>query len=249
MSRAALYNKEECRKLALKYTSRWALGKEHPTAYSTIHSNGWDKELFSHMIRPVWFTWTESKLRKEAKKYLTRKDFIVGSKSAYESARKRGLLDKICRHMTAGNRKSKWIKSACEYQAKKYSSRSQFQYGSPSAYEAARVSGWLDDICTHMLDGKYVKRRRYVYRYYFPETKEVYIGITWNVRSRIRQHVQSMSALGIRIYKKVKCYRRVEGPFTTGKAVKLERLYIEKCKVNGLNVLNIRMGGSIGRAN
>jgi GIY-YIG catalytic domain. len=43
--------------------------------------------------------WTESKLQAEALKYSGRYEFQKGSASAYQSALRRGLVEKICQHM------------------------------------------------------------------------------------------------------------------------------------------------------
>lgn len=43
-----------------------------------------------------------------------------------------------------------WNYERCRSEAKKYTKRSHFKNGSPSAFGAARKNGWLDDICSHM---------------------------------------------------------------------------------------------------
>ena len=43
-----------------------------------------------------------------------------------------------------------WTKERCKEETLKYNTRSEFQKGSESAYQAARKNGWLDDICKHM---------------------------------------------------------------------------------------------------
>ena len=45
----------------------------------------------------------------------------------------------------------KWIKDICRKEALKYHSRFEFQKNSPNVYSAAYKSGWLDDICGHMI--------------------------------------------------------------------------------------------------
>ena len=41
--------------------------------------------------------------------------------------------------------KTKWNKETCYEEAKKYSTRSEFQKGCSSAYRAARQNKWIDD--------------------------------------------------------------------------------------------------------
>lgn len=51
---------------------------------------------------------------------------------------------------TVGVRDSFWTLEAVENEARKYSGRSEFQYGSSGAYDAAKTHGWLEQICSHM---------------------------------------------------------------------------------------------------
>jgi hypothetical protein len=44
----------------------------------------------------------------------------------------------------------KWTKEKCHTEALKYKSRSEFQYGSKTAYVTAADNKWLNDICQHM---------------------------------------------------------------------------------------------------
>ena len=43
-----------------------------------------------------------------------------------------------------------WNYEHCKAEARKYTKRSHFKNQSPSAYDAARKNGWLDEICAHM---------------------------------------------------------------------------------------------------
>lgn len=47
-----------------------------------------------------------------------------------------------------------WTKEKCAEEASKYSKRSDFEKGTPSAYDKARRNRWLDEICAHMVMGK-----------------------------------------------------------------------------------------------
>ena len=44
-----------------------------------------------------------------------------------------------------------WTKDRCAEEALKYETRRAFYTGANSAYQAARIKGWLDDVCSHML--------------------------------------------------------------------------------------------------
>lgn len=43
--------------------------------------------------------WTNAEVRKEAAKYKTKKEFNQACQSAYQAARKMGILDEVCSHM------------------------------------------------------------------------------------------------------------------------------------------------------
>lgn len=95
--------------------------------------------------------WSKDDCAAEALKYTTRKRFELGTKSAYTAAQRKGWLDEICGHMERPiNVKGHWTKSRCAIEALKYSSGRQFLYGSGGAYVAARLHGWLTEICGHM---------------------------------------------------------------------------------------------------
>lgn len=53
---------------------------------------------------------------------------------------------------TGGLGKSKiiWTKEKISMEAKKYSTRTEFRDGSPGAYDAAKESATIDDVCVHM---------------------------------------------------------------------------------------------------
>lgn len=44
----------------------------------------------------------------------------------------------------------KWTFEKCKTEASKYKNRKEFSIKSGGAYNRARVSNWLDDICSHM---------------------------------------------------------------------------------------------------
>jgi hypothetical protein len=95
--------------------------------------------------------WNKEECSKEALKYHSKVDFVKHTMSAYNSAIKNGWLEEITSHMARPvHHNKKWNKETCRIEALKYSSRVDFQKKSGSAYVAAHVGGWLDDICQHM---------------------------------------------------------------------------------------------------
>ncbi|PSV61692.1 hypothetical protein [Photobacterium angustum] len=92
--------------------------------------------------------WTEKKIQIEASKYKYRANFNKEAPRAYDAARRRGLLDKVCSHMTPPP--PKWTEEKIQEEANKYKRRVDFEKGSPRAYDAAYKRRLLDKVCGHM---------------------------------------------------------------------------------------------------
>ena len=92
---------------ALKYETRTEFQKEASSCYQTARRNGWLDEVCSHMKsaygadNPNRYKgkWSLELLQQEALKYKSRGEFAIGSQGAYNAARRRGWLDKVCAHM------------------------------------------------------------------------------------------------------------------------------------------------------
>ena len=91
------WSKENCRKEALKYKSRYEFLKESRSAYNSSWKNKWLDEVCSHMIeliKPSGY-WSKENCRKEALKYKSRYEFYKGSRSAYSSSMRNGWVDEF----------------------------------------------------------------------------------------------------------------------------------------------------------
>lgn len=88
----------------------------------------------------------------EALKYNTRTNFHKESKGVYEIARKNNWLDVVCSHMPEIIKPNNyWNFDRCQDEALKYNKRINFRKHSSGAYSAARLNGWLNQICSHMI--------------------------------------------------------------------------------------------------
>ena len=77
------YNK--CKDEALKYNTRWELGKNCPGAYNSIIKNKWQDDIFSHIkTKKLRNYWSEDECKKISLKYKTRKEFSIKSSRAYQ---------------------------------------------------------------------------------------------------------------------------------------------------------------------
>jgi len=147
-------SKEHCAEEALKYTTRSAFGKGSPGANIAARKRGWMDDICGHMEekkKPASY-WTKERCAEEALKYKTKTAFSRGSSGAHQSSQANGWLDDVCSHMEERKKPNGyWTKERCSDEAKKYKTKYAFEKGTVSAYNAARVGGYLDDICGHMI--------------------------------------------------------------------------------------------------
>ena len=97
------WTKERLYKEALKYKTKREFINNNNAAYLAMCRQNFTNELCAHMIenRKHPNYWTLDKLKIEALKYNTRKDFQDKSASAYMKALTTNILDNICSHMTS----------------------------------------------------------------------------------------------------------------------------------------------------
>jgi predicted GIY-YIG superfamily endonuclease len=103
---------ERCSQESLRYETRGEFRKGSSSAYYSSLRNGWLGEICEHMIEIIKPKghWTKENCRKEALKYKTRTEFQKESKGAYNSSRRNGWLDEICKDMeVVGNLKMRGI--------------------------------------------------------------------------------------------------------------------------------------------
>ena len=89
--------------------------------------------------------WNKETCYEEAKKYSTRSEFKKRCSSAYEVARKNKWIDDYIWFIEIRKPNGYWTYETCYEEAKKYSTRNEFQKGCSRAYTVARKNKWLDD--------------------------------------------------------------------------------------------------------
>jgi predicted GIY-YIG superfamily endonuclease len=96
--------------------------------------------------------WTKADVLRRALDFETRNAFGKGEFGAYMYARRHGFLDEACKHMRQIHRPPNYFADyeRCKAEAAKYGTRTEFHLKSSSAYEHALLTGWLDEICSHM---------------------------------------------------------------------------------------------------
>ena len=102
----------------------------------------------------VWDTiakktqYSKTDILKDALKYKSKWEWEQASNPVVHAAKRFGIYEKATTHMKERN---ELTYEFCEAEAKKYNERLRFFEGNPSAYTKAQRSGWLDNICKHML--------------------------------------------------------------------------------------------------
>jgi predicted GIY-YIG superfamily endonuclease len=193
---------------------------------------------------------TKNKCHELALKCKTKKEFYEKYKSAYKKAYANKWIDDICSHMIVFVRPIKsWTKEECHQEALKYIRKKEFRYNSKRIYNIARLNGWLDNICSHMLPSVSIFKR-IIYLYEFSDNY-VYIGLTHNPNKRHNQHFYEEKSP---VYKHIvetsliPKYIELTDYLDIETARQKEKYYINLFKENGYKLLNLREGGSLGSA-
>ncbi len=124
---------ELLREEAKKYDCRSEFRKKSSGAYEASRNRGLLENICIHMKSPQrTLKWTENALYKEAKKYKTKTEFQSLSSVAYVTAHRRGLLEKICKHM---KQNTQWTKELVIEEISKYEFLTDFINESGRAYQ------------------------------------------------------------------------------------------------------------------
>lgn len=95
--------------------------------------------------------WNPETLKQEAEKYKSEGEFILKSSSAYQTARRMGILDYVLQNLKRTDRK-KYTKDYIVNLAKNFNKKNDFKKTHRDLYNIARVHGWWEDASRHMID-------------------------------------------------------------------------------------------------
>lgn len=90
--------------------------------------------------------WDKETTLEESKKYRTYGEFLQGSPSAYQAAKRYKWFDSITWLVYEQMPNGYWTKERVIEESKKYSSRHEMEEGCPAAYSAALKNGWSADL-------------------------------------------------------------------------------------------------------
>lgn len=175
-------NKKDCHSEALKYQNRSDFQRKSNGAYTYALRHDFLDEICTHMENHHIVKWNSKKAcAEEALKYHRRIDFNRNSNSAYTYALKHGYLDDICGHMTSyGILSEEKEKARTNYVLNKICITKE---------EWKDLKCFFDDSTNSKTYANRMQRCRCIYACEFCDNY-VYIGLTNNIRQRIKQHLR-----------------------------------------------------------
>lgn len=131
-----------------KYKTRTEFRIGCHAAYNYANDNNlWIKMPWIKLLIKEHGYWTRDRVFKESKKYCTRMDFKKGSSTAYGRAAKFHWLNEMTWLVSDTMPHGYWQnKQIVINEGMKYTSRSTFRWGNPSAYRSAIDNGWIDEM-------------------------------------------------------------------------------------------------------
>ena len=156
------------------------------------------RQILIEERKPKGYWDNEINIEKVAKDCKTRTEFQDRYQMAYKKAleinkTKPGFFERITNHMPKPKSESPYTEQELTNIASSANTKTEFMIKFPGAYQVAlRIDkinpGFYDRITSHMVPlGS--KHKRMVYGYFFPISNAVYIGLTYNINERNKQHL------------------------------------------------------------
>ncbi len=155
------WTKEKCQIESLKYNNKIEFADGSSGAYWACKKNKWIDEICAHMkpLRVKSGTWTKENCQIEALKCSNMTEFENNYSGACQTAKKNKWIDEICAHMKPLKVKNgTWTKENCQSTALLYETRFDFKQCNNGCYTVSTKNGWLDEICSHMLEKRRVTK-------------------------------------------------------------------------------------------
>jgi hypothetical protein len=134
----AIYNLELVKKVADKCTTICEFRTSYPGHYNWAQRKGHLKIVCKNLLSTRFKTkeWSLPAVKKEAKKYKSKVDFVKYSSGAYYWATKNGKIDEVCSHFKTNN--IKWNLEMAKEIASKYKSFKDFREHEPKCFSYFR---------------------------------------------------------------------------------------------------------------
>ena len=135
----------------------------------------------------------------EGKKYKYRSDFKKSEPNLYKKVISNGWGEEVFSHMQ--HKPSIWTEEKCDEAAKQCKTKSEFSKNFSGAYSSAKKRGWLTNLSKKYFKPVGNKALRCIYAYEFSD-KHVYVGLTFNLEKRDKQHMMSENSAVYQYIKK-----------------------------------------------
>jgi len=193
--------------------------------------------------------YTKEECREIAADCKTMTEFRNKSYPAYYQTKLNNWFEEVCPHIKIWIKKppGSWTKELAKEKAEKYVTRGDFYKNDCEAYAAAYRNGWLDEICSHMIDAGN-KSNRLIYAFEFSDNS-VYVGLTYNINIRKSQHLSTEASPVFKHINKTNLWPKTvlhTDYIEVEKAVLKEEEVLNKYKNSGWTTLNKIKTGSLG---
>lgn len=213
-----------------------------------------NKEITGHFTKTIWYSpikakWTFKKIKSAAKKYKTKKEWLTKDRHSHYAAKVKNLLNnhEVTGHFEKFDRTKIWTKKLVLSTAKKFKTIKEWQAKYDGAYQKAAKLKILDQATSHMnrLGDKY---NRCIYTIKIKNKKIIYVGLTSDYESRIKEHLKSKRFINLKRKFGKNCIisRKITDYMPIDKAANTEKKQINFFKKKGFNILNKNPGGSLG---
>lgn len=141
-------NEENIIEESKKYSTRTDFFKGCHAAYDYAAKNNlWEKMPWIKTKVKEHGYWTKERVFEEGGKYSTKMEFKRGAPTAYSLATKNNWINEMEWAASDAKPQGFWQnKQNVIAESHKYSSRSEFRWGTPSAYRSAIDNGWIDEM-------------------------------------------------------------------------------------------------------
>lgn len=228
--------------------------KKYSGAFTAIKTHGWT-DLYNLMPKHTFnnqLKWTRDAILAAIQTCSSRSEFRKRYDQAYEQMNRHGWRD-LLNYISPANHK--WTLSELETISSGYETRFQFRHENPDAYDAIKRNQWHHLIKDMPIYPPVENEPSIwsVYRWYFPETNSIYIGLSMHVNRRIKDELKYSKTSPIRdhIDSTGSSYRIniLHENLHSYEAARYEDMYISQYRAEGYNVLNRMAGGNLGAYN
>jgi len=253
------YSDEDILQIALKFNTPKEWYSNSPSTYSIAHQRNLIGKATAHMDRQIKEAgyYTEDRVRRSALKFTSTAEWIKNEPKFYAAAYRQGLMGKtathlknpkpITSHFKRQPTKLKFTKEEIISAAKKFNTRKEWNDNDPKNYSFAYHHGFLEECCMHM-ERLGSMSHRCIYFIKIPVEMSVYVGLTFNYKKRMVEHLNSERFKKIlRLYGKESVQpEQVTDYLDKESAANMERYYINLMKEQGWKILNRTKGGGLG---